>query len=465
MGEKPNTEDMVVTRTFVPHDYQLEAMQHLFALRRSALWMPMGGGKTVTTLTALDAIDVVEPVFPALVLAPLRVARTTWPDEVGKWDHLKHLRVSVIAGTPKQRERAVAKEADIYCTNYDNINWLIAQLGGEWPFKTVVADEFTRLKSYRIRQGGSRARALGQQVHGEGSRFIGLTGTPAPNGVKDLWGQIWFLDKGERLGKTFSAFEQRWFRKGYDGYSLVPYDHTQAEVEEKLKDICLTVRALPVDEPNVVPVYVDFIPSVRQLYRSMEESLFAQLAENEVEAANAAVRTQKLLQITNGAMYVDEDGKWETIHNAKLDALESIIEEANGAPVLVAYNFKHDLQRLQARFRHGRVLDADPSTVRDWNAGKVPILFAHPASAGHGLNLADGGNILAFFGVNWNLEEHMQIIERIGPMRQKQAGHDRPVLVYPILARNTVDDMVLERLSSKRSVQEVLLEAMKRRKK
>jgi len=423
----------------------------------------MGGGKTVTTLTALDTLDMVEPVYPVLVLAPLRVARTTWPEEVEKWDHLAHLRVSVITGTPKQRERAVAREADIYCTNYDNLTWLIQQLKGDWPFKTVISDEFTRLKSFRLRQGGSRARALGQVVHGEGSRFIGLTGTPAPNGVKDLWGQVWFLDKGERLGRTFSAFEQRWFRKGYDGYSLVPYEHTQAEIEEKLQDICLTVRALQVDEPNVIPVFADFIPSVRQAYTSMEEDLFAEFEGNDVEAANAAVRTQKLLQICNGAIYVDDNGGWEEIHNAKLDALESIIEEANGASVLVAYNFKHDLERLKRRFKNARVLDADPQTIKDWNAGKIDILLAHPASAGHGLNLADGGNILAFFGVNWNLEEHMQIIERIGPMRQKQAGYDRPVLIYPILVRDTVDEMVMQRLSSKRSVQEILLEAMKRR--
>lgn len=447
------------------HDYQNDAIRFIQNTPRCALWMAMGSGKTVTTLTALDELNLIEDVFPVLVLAPLRVARATWPEEPQRWDHLKHLRVSVITGTPKQRERALAKEADIYCTNFDNIGWLRKELGDAWPFKTVVADEFTRLKSFRLRQGGSRARMLGQVAHGEGSRFIGLTGTPAPNGVKDLWGQIWFLDKGERLGKTFSAFEQRWFRKGYDGYSLVPYEHTQREVEEKLRDVCLTVRALSVDEPNVVPVYTDMIPSVRKLYTSMETEMFARIANNEVEAANAAVRTQKLLQIANGAMYVDEDGKWETIHNAKLDALESIIEEANGAPVLVAYNFKHDLERLQARFRQGRVLDANPDTIRDWNAGRVPILFAHPASAGHGLNLADGGNILAFFGVNWNLEEHMQIIERIGPMRQKQAGYDRPVLVYPILARGTVDEVVMERLSSKRSVQEVLLEAMKSRRK
>ena len=439
-------------------------MAHLYKVRRSALWMPMGGGKTVTTLTALDNLSLVEDVFPVLVLAPLRVARSTWPDEVQKWPHLSHLRVSVVTGTPKQRERALAKEADIYCTNYDNLVWLRKELGDEWPFKTVVADEFTRLKSYRIRQGGSRARALGQVAHTHVSRFIGLTGTPAPNGVKDLWGQIWFLDRGERLGRTFSAFEQRWFRKGYDGYSLVPYDHTQKEVEDKLRDICLTVQGLQVDEPIVSPQYVDLPPMARKVYDAMEKEMFAVINDEGVEAANAAVRTQKCLQLANGALYIDEDGKWEAAHDAKLDALDSIIEEANGAPVLVAYNFKHDLERLRRRFPQGRVLDADPDTIKQWNAGRISILFAHPASAGHGLNLADGGNILAFFGVNWNLEEHMQIIERIGPMRQKQAGYDRPVFIYPILARNTVDDLVMDRLTSKKSVQEVLLEALKRRK-
>lgn len=451
--------------TFKPHPYQEEAMAHLYKVRRAALWMPMGGGKTVTTLTALDTLSVVEDVFPALVLAPLRVARSTWPDEVKKWPHLAHLRVSVITGTPKQRERALAAEADIYCTNYDNLVWLRKELGDEWPFKTVVADEFTRLKSFRIRQGGSRARALGQVAHTHVSRFIGLTGTPAPNGVKDLWGQIWFLDQGERLGRTFSAFEQRWFRKGYDGYSLVPYEHTQKEVEDKLRDICLTVQGLHVDEPITSPVYVELPPMARKVYDAMEKEMFAVLNEEGVEAANAAVRTQKCLQLANGALYVDDDGNWEAAHDAKLDALESIIEEANGAPVLVAYNFKHDLERLRGRFRQGRVLDADPDTIRQWNAGRISVLFAHPASAGHGLNLADGGNILAFYGVNWNLEEHMQIIERIGPMRQKQAGYDRPVFVYPILARDTVDDLVMERLTTKKSTQEVLLEALKRRKK
>lgn len=450
--------------TFKPHDYQQDAMAHIYATRRCALWMPMGGGKTVTTLTALDNLSVVEDVFPALVLAPLRVAKTTWPQEVEKWDHLKHLRVSVLTGTPKQRQAALEAEADVYCMNYDNIVWLREALGDEWPFRTIVADEFTRLKSFRLRQGGRRARMLGQVAHTHVDRFIGLTGTPSPNGIKDLWGQTWFLDKGARLGRTFSAFEQRWFRKGYDGYSIVPYDHSQKEVEQRLKDICLTVQGLQVEEPIVAPQWIDLPPKARKTYAEMEEEMFAEIGEDGVEAANAAVRTQKCLQIANGALYL-EDGAWEAIHDAKLDALESICEEANGAPVLVAYNFRHDLDRLRHRFPKGVVLDADPDTIKRWNEGRISILFAHPASAGHGLNLADGGNIIAFYGVNWNLEEHMQIIERIGPMRQKQAGYDRPVFVYPILASGTVDEMVMERLQSKKSVQEILLEAMKRRKK
>ena len=302
-------------------------------------------------------------------------------------------------------------------------------------------------------------------AHTHVKRFVGLTGTPAPNGVKDLWGQTWFLDQGERLGRTYTAFQQRWFYTGYDGFSLQPYEHTQAEVQERLKDICLTVRGLDVDEPIVAPVYVDLPGAVRDVYETMEKDFYAELEGGVVEAANAAVKTQKLLQLANGTLYVDDEGNWEEIHAGKLDALDSVIEEANGAPVLVAYHFRHDLDRLRRRYPKARVLDADPDTITQWNAGKIQLLFAHPASAGHGLNLADGGNILAFYGVNWNLEEYMQIIERIGPMRQKQAGHDRPCLVYPILARDTVDELVMERLSSKRSVQDILLEAMERRKK
>jgi SNF2 family DNA or RNA helicase len=448
---------------FTPHSYQRPAMQWLYEKPRCALWMPMGGGKTVTTLTSLDNLSMVEDVYPVLVLAPLRVAKTTWPDEIGKWEHLKHLRVSPIIGNVKERQAALDVDADIYTMNYDNLVWLTSALGTNWPFKTVVADEFTRLKSFRLRQGSKRAAALARVAHTKVSRFIGLTGTPNPNGLQDLWGQTWFLDGGERLGRTFSAFSDRWFAKGWDGYSLKPLASAQKEIEDRLRDVCLTVEGLPVHEPVRNYISVDLPARARRAYDSMENDMFAELEEAGIEAFNAAAKTIKCLQLANGAVYTDHDGNWEEVHDAKLDALDSVIEEANGAPVLVAYHFKSDLARLQSRYPKGRVLDAKSDTIRDWNAGRVPLLFAHPASAGHGLNLAEGGNILVFFSLNWNLEEHLQIIERIGPMRQAQAGLKRPVFVHYIMARNTVDNMVLGRLQSKKSVQEILLEALKRK--
>ncbi len=464
-----------MTKTFVPHDYQQVALDWLTGARRRGLWMPMGGGKTVTTLTALERLSVVEDVYPALVLAPLRVANTTWPDEVAKWDHLSHLRVATIAGrkdptvsaSAKERAANLAKPADIYTLPYDGLDWLVEHCGDKWPFKTVIADELTRLKSFRLRQGGKRAGALGKVAFKYVDRFYGLTGTPSANGLKDMWGQTWFIDQGERLGRTFSAFEQRWFHADRSGYGLVPFEHSKNEIMERISDIYLTVRALQVDEPIVTPVYVDLPAKAREAYRTMEKELFAIIEQEGIgsvvmEASTAAVRMGKCLQMANGAIYTDAEGNWEKLHDAKLDALESIIEEANGTPVLVAYSFKHDLQRLQRRFRQARVLDADPDTIRKWNAGEIPILLAHPASAGHGLNLADGGNILAFFGMTFNWEHYAQIIERIGPMRQKQAGHDRPCYVYLILGRNTFDEVADGRLREKRSLEEALLTYMER---
>lgn len=439
----------------------------------------MGGGKSVTTLTALDRLSLVEDVFPALVLGPKRVVRTTWPDEIEKWAHLRHLRISVITGTPAQRLAALRAPADIYATNYDNLAWLEQQEGRSGRFKTVIADEWTRLKSFRLRQGGSRARALGKMMtFDEGERFIGLTGTPAPNGIKDLWGQLWYVDQGARLGKTFSAFEQRWFYKGYDGYSLQPHDHAQQEIEALLRDVCLTVTGLPVDEPVERIIYVDLPPKVRQMYDDMEREMFVAIEREgvgrigraledntvEVEAPNAAAKVNKCRQIANGFIFHDGGKEWEQLHDAKLEALDSICEEANGMPVLCAYVYVPDRDRIAKANRSARVLDDDPTTIRRWNAGQIPLLLAHPASAGHGLNLQDGGNILADFGVDWNLEHDAQVIERIGPMRQKQAGYDRPVFRYRIIARGTIEEAILDRLKGKRSVQEVLLDAMKARK-
>lgn len=448
--------------------YQSEIVNHICAHRRTNLFVPMGAGKTVSVLTALDALTLVEDPFPVLVIAPLRVAVSTWPAEVRKWAHLRHLKVSVVTGTPAERNAALRVRADIYCVNYDNLQWLEDVLEAAWPFKTIVADECTRLKGFRTRQGSKRAAALAKHAF-QADRFIGLTGTPASNGLKDLWGIQWFTDKGERLGKSYSAYMSRWFHDtapwaNYPVYEPLP--HADREIHEKIADITISIDLkdyLDIKEPIVSSVEVDLPTPARKAYDGMWRELVAELKKGEVTAVNAAVKTSKCLQIASGAVYIDEGaGSWEEIHRAKIDALESIIEEAGGMPVLVAYHFRSDLVRLQKAFPQGRHLDADPKTIAAWNAGKIPVLFAHPASAGHGLNLQDGGNILVFFSLNWNLEEHLQIIERIGPARQAQSGHDRPVFIYHILARGTLDEAVLERLQGKKRVVEVLMEAVKR---
>ena len=462
-----------MSQDFTPHGYQHEIIDHICGLRRCGVWAPMGGGKTVSTLTALDRLSLVEDVYPALVLAPLRVANSTWVSEPQKWSHLGHLRVSPIAAridpkvsaTAKQRFAALQTPADIYTMPYDNLEWLREALDGKWPFRTVVSDEWTRLKSFRLRQGGRRARALGQVCHAPGSRFIGLTGTPAPNGIKDLWGQLWFVDQGERLGRTFSAFEQRWFRRDFSGYGLIPMPHAQEEVQDLLRDVCLTVSGLQVDEPIEHVIYVDLPPEARRLYRDMERDMFAELEAGgvAVEALNPGSKVNKCRQIANGFLF-DENKQWHVIHDEKLKALDSIVEEASGASVLISYVYIPDKERILKTRKQARYLDADPATERRWNEGLIPELVAHPASAGHGLNLQFGGNILVDFGLDWNLEHDAQIIERIGPQRQKQAGFDRPVFRYRIVARNTIEDWgVLPALRDKRGVQDVLLEAMKRR--
>jgi SNF2 family DNA or RNA helicase len=439
-------------------------MDHLLDTERCAAWAGMGMGKTVSTLTAINDLQLLEG-NPVLVLAPLRVATSTWPDEARKWEHTSGLSVMPITGSLEERRRALRFDAAVYTTNYEQIPWLVEHLGDRWPFRTVIADESTKLKGFRLRQGTERAKALGRVAHTKVKRLVELTGTPSPNGLQDLWGQAWFLDQGHRLGRTFDAFKQRWFRPDPSGFGVQPLGHAQDEIQAKLRDLCLTVEAkdwFDLREPIVTNVYVDLPIKARQLYRQMEREMFMQLGEHEVEAFNAAARTVKCLQLANGAAYVGEDSsQWQEVHDAKLQALESIIEEASGMPVLVAYQFKSDLARLLKAFKKGRALDKDPQTIRDWNVGKIPVMFAHPASAGHGLNLQDGGNILAFFGHDWNLENRLQIIERIGPTRQLQAGHDRPMFIYNIIARDTVDDLVIKRVETKREVQDLLLEAMK----
>ena len=474
-------------RVFAPHPYQGLIIEHQSDIERSNVWAGMGLGKTVSTLTTLESLYHfgIES-QPTLVIAPLRVAQSTWPDECQKWEHLRGMEVVPIIGDANRRAMELRRDAPVFTINYENLPWLIDWFKHNprpWPFGTVIADESTKLKSTRISQqkskkgkeflkksGGSvRGRALAEIAHTKVRRWSNLTGTPSPNGLKDLWGQQWFVDGGARLGRSYSAFESRWFQsvRGGDGYHNVkPLDHAQEQIQTALRDCTISLDPadwFDLEKPIVRSVIVDLPSGARRLYQDMERKMFMELDEHEIEAMNAAARTIKCLQLANGAAYVDDAGNWKDVHDEKLKALEDIVEEAAGMPVLVAYHFKSDLARLQRAFPKGRQLDQNPQTIRDWNAGKIPVMFAHPASAGHGLNLQDGGNILAVFGHWWNLEEYQQIIERIGPVRQLQAGHKRPMFIYHIIARDTIDEDVMLRRETKREVQDILLDAMKRK--
>lgn len=448
------------------HSHQQDIVRWVLEHPRCAVWAPMGSGKTLATLTALAALRDIQGQLCALVLAPKRVAEHTWPDEARKWSQLE-LTVVPVSGSVTKRVAALEQPADVYTCSYDNLPWLVNRYGEHWPFSIIVADEATRLKSFRTRQGGKRASALGKVAHTKVERFVELTGTPAPNGLVDLWGQAWFLDKGERLGRTFSAFSTRWFQTGFNGWGLTPMPHSQGEIHGAVADLCTTVE-LPfeVDKPIVTDVRVTLPTPAMVRYRALERDMFVALeSEKEITAVNAAVLTGKCQQFANGAAYVEE-GKWEAVHDEKLDALESIIEEAAGAPVMVAYQFRSDAARIARRFPHARWMDArsgDARLIEDWNAGKVQLLLMHPMSAGHGLNLQYGGNIIVWYGLPWSLELYEQAIERIGPLRQMQAGLNRPCYVYRIVASGTVDELIVERLEGKRSVQEILLDAMKSR--
>lgn len=445
-------------------------LQHLCDHRRVNVWGGMGVGKTVVVLTYLDwQYNLLGERAPTLIVGPLRVVQSVWPEEQRKWAHLKDLRISVVVGDRAQRTGALRPGAQVYCINYENLPWLgdWAEANG-WPFKRVVADESTKLKAFRVTQGGKWGQVLGGYAFERCSDWVNLTGTPAPNGLKDLWGQAWFLDEGRRLGLSYTEFERRYFAfqktKDKEHGVTITLPFAQEQIEGKLADVTLTVRAsdfmdLPPLVENVIKVQLP--KKAMALYREFKREMYIALTANhEVEAFNAASLTLKCMQLASGAVYVDGGPAFTEVHDAKIKALESVIAEAAGVPVLVAYHFKSDLARLRRTFPQGRALDADPETVREWNAGRVPLLFAHPASAGHGLNLQDGGNILAYFTTWWDLELDQQLLERIGPTRQKQSGYDRPVFVHRIVAEGTIDETIVARLKTKASVQDALLEAM-----
>lgn len=461
-------------KDFTPRPYQAIATQFIAEHPRCALWAGMGMGKTCTALNLLDILyNLVGESDPTLVLAPLRVARDTWPDETGKWTHLTGFDVVPIVGTAAERKDALRRKAHVYSINYENIPWLVEQLGDRWRFRNVIADESTKLKSFRLRQGGVRAQPLARVAHAKVKRWVNLTGTPASNGLKDLWGQTWFLDEGRRLGRTYSAFEERFFRpvRNDEGYfDWLPTDYTQDQIQARLKDICLTLDPadwFDLEQPIVNPVYVKMPPKAVAKYREMEREFFTEIDGHEIEALSAASKSQKCLQLASGAVYTSPDPKdksWAVVHDEKLQALDDIVTEAAGMPVLCAYHFVSDRERILKAFPKAVDLATKEGMAR-FKAGKAPLGIAHPQSLGHGVDgLQDVTNIIAFFSHWWALEYHDQIIERIGPVRQMQSGNNRPVFIHYIIARGTLDEQVILRHQTKRSVQNILLEAMKGRK-
>lgn len=448
---------------FKPHGYQNKAIQHVIDNPKCGLFLDMGLGKTVSTLTAIDILKFdYFSISKVLVIAPLRVAEDTWVSEVEKWNHLQHLRIAKILGTPKQRRKALVSDADIYITNRENVPWLCDELssfGEGWLFDMIVIDELSSFKNGRSK----RFKSLKKYISGC-KRVVGLTGTPAPNGLIDLWSQLYLIDQGERLGKTITGYKERYFspdkRNATTIFSYKIKDGTEESIKNKISDICLSMKAkdwIDMPEKIINTQMVNFEDKEQQRYLEFEKNQYLAFLDTEVTAVSKAVLINKLLQFSNGALYTDDEG-YQLTSNAKLDRLEEIVELANGKPVLCFYSYKHDLKRIQDKFKHAVKL-GDSGTNADidsWNKGDIPLLLAHPASAGHGLNLQFGGSIIIWFGLTWSLELYQQANARL--YRQ---GQNESVIIHHILTESTMDTRVLDSLENKTDVQDTLLDALK----
>ena len=440
---------------FRPYEYQKKSEEWILDHSRCALFLDMGLGKTVCTLMAIEKLiyDCLE-ISKVLVIAPTRVARSTWPSEIQKWDEISHLRYSVVVGTPAERTKALETDADIYIINRENVVWLTDN--HQWDFDMVVIDELSSFKNNQSK----RFKALKRYI-GRCTRVVGLTGTPAPNGLMDLWPQIYLLDQGKRLGKTITRYRETYFRpgrsNGYVVYDYVPLEGADNMIFDKLSDMTLSMKKedyLSIPDRKYIDHIIELDEKVMQGYKTLEKESLLKLSEDEALVANnAAGVCNKLQQIANGAIY-DVNKKVISIHEQKLDELEDLIESANGQPVIVFYTFQHDRDMIRKRLdTHELKSDKD---VEKWNHGEIPVLLAHPASIGHGLNLQYGGRIIIWFGLTWSLELYQQANDRL--YRQ---GQDKTVLIHHIVAKNTVDERILKALKSKEKVQDILIEYMK----
>ena len=447
---------------FKPWNYQQYAINHILDHEASGLFLDMGMGKTVSSLTAIDNLLFLGEASKVLVIAPKRVAEDTWSTEVEKWDHLKHLRISKILGTPKKRLEAAEAEADIYVTNRENVEWLVDLYFKNWKWDTLIIDELSSFKSSKAK----RFRAL-KKVRPYFKRIIGLTGTPAPNSLIDLWSQIYLLDGGQRLGKTITGYRERYFTPG-DRNQFVVFNYNlrpgaEEAIHNKISDICISMMAKDyLDLPERInnKIMIELPRKAMEEYAEFEKELIIQLEDEDITAANSAVLTSKLLQMCNGAIYT-EDKEVVEVHDEKLNALMDVIEAANGKPVLIFYSFKHDLVRIQEFLKKNKIKGQElggSEDIKKWNNGEIPILLLHPASAGHGLNLQYGGNIVVWFGLTWSLELYQQANARLYRQGQKET-----VIIHHIIAKNTVDEDVMKALQGKEINQNVLLEAVKAR--
>ena len=446
---------------YKPYDYQEYATQWILDKEKAGLLLDMGMGKSVITLTAIDELmfDYFE-VSKVLVIAPLRVAESTWDEEAAKWDHLEHLKISKVLGTEKERINALYTKADIYIINRENVKWLVDKCGKDWPFDMVVIDELSSFKSHRAQ----RFKAL-RKVRPFMKRVVGLTGTPAPNGLIDLWSQIYLLDGGERLGKTITGYRERYFlpdkRNQHIVFTYKLKEGAEEAIYEKLSDICVSMKAedylkLPERINNIIPIHLP--KKAKDKYDQLERDLLLPLKDSDIVANTAGVLANKLLQMSNGAVY-DENGDVKEIHNAKLKALEDTIEAANGKSVLIFYSYKHDLDRIKKHLKRDDLTVLDTAEdIKNWNEGKIPIMLAHPASAGHGLNLQAGGNIIIWFGLTWSLELYSQANARLYRQGQKQN-----VIIHHLVSKGTMDEDVIKALEGKEVGQEALLNAVKAR--
>jgi SNF2 family DNA or RNA helicase len=463
----------VTPQEWVPKPYHDRALPLLLDTQRCALWMPPGFGKTSLVYAALDILKLAgSKFFPALIIAPKQVCDLTWPAEQKKWRQFQDLKVVNIRGSSKQRLAALHTKADIYLINFENIEWIVEVCSGSesWPFGIVVVDEATKLKGYRTKQGGKRAGALAKIARDTG-RFLELTGTPAPNGLKDLWGQIYFLDFGSRLASSYNQYMQRWFIQEAYTRKIIPRAGAAEEIHSLLSDCAFAFRTedwFDIQKPVMHRREVRLQDEAAALYRKMERDFFIRLEEvagedrdAEVTARIALTLSSKLIQMAAGGV-LDDTKTAQVIHEEKLDAVESLINELGGENLIVVYQFVHEAKMLQQRFPHARIFKGK-AEEEAWNAGNVPLMLLQPQRGGHGVNLQHGGRNMAFFSPFWDLELRLQVVDRIGPVRQANSGYNRAVNVYDVVALDTLDNEVLDRTDTKASVMDALMAARAQR--